>query len=541
MKHIRSFLTPNPILVKELRSRMRGPRAFITLTASLVIMAGLMVGLVSLILAINNTGGNLLSPQIGQILFEGLVNFVLLLVCTVTPALTAGAISTEREKLTFEMLLATPLGSAKILWGKLISALSYVFLLIFAAVPLASLVFLFGGVAPILLAKSLFILVVVAVTLGVYGLFLSALLGRTGRATVVSFVSVMVMMVAPLGVVIATGMFGSRLILPRSLLAFSPVSMLVSAITKGNQYSGGVDGLFNLIGGQWDPSMNPQALVQFPRPIYHYSLLLYGALSIILFTLTVALVNPGRRFHLSRRTGLVGGATLLVFLGLMGGVFLKTAPQYEWVKVTSTPVVQVGVARELAVPAVPAPAIPVKPTLTPVAENPPAQGSLATPTVVTAMGAAMTVKDQVAIYTATARRVYQRDSTTNSQSPQVPVLYLVSITNDRTGDLNQPDSGPAIIDVEVQTGVTKGLSDLAEQVVWVSDLSEVPKEAQSGTVEAGGMAITFGNIQVQKDGTVQVPASFYIASLIGGGQTYRLENLNGEWQVTGTTGAGWIS
>ena len=148
MKRIRSWITPNPILVKELRSRMRGPRAFITLTVALVIMAGLMIGLVSLFTSqAGQTGSNLLSPQIGQILFEALINFELLLVCTVTPAVTAGAISTEREKQTFEMLQATPLGSVRLLWGKLISALSYVFLMIFAAVPLASLVFLFGGVA----------------------------------------------------------------------------------------------------------------------------------------------------------------------------------------------------------------------------------------------------------------------------------------------------------------------------------------------------------------------------------------------------------
>ena len=48
MKRIRSWIAPNPILVKELRSRMRGPRAFITLTVALVIMAVLMIGLVSL-------------------------------------------------------------------------------------------------------------------------------------------------------------------------------------------------------------------------------------------------------------------------------------------------------------------------------------------------------------------------------------------------------------------------------------------------------------------------------------------------------------
>ena len=99
MKRIRSWVTPNPILVKELRSRMRGPRAFISLTVALVIMAGLMIGLVSLLTSqAGQSGSSLLSPQIGQILFAALLIFEMLLVCTVTPAVTAGAISTEREK-----------------------------------------------------------------------------------------------------------------------------------------------------------------------------------------------------------------------------------------------------------------------------------------------------------------------------------------------------------------------------------------------------------------------------------------------------------
>ena len=104
------------------------------------------------------------------------------MVCAVTPAVTAGAISGEKEKLTYEMLHGHPaLSPASILWGKLISALSYVFLLLFAAVPLASLVFIFGGVAPRDMLKALVVLVVLAVSLGVLGLFMSALV-RAHRA-----------------------------------------------------------------------------------------------------------------------------------------------------------------------------------------------------------------------------------------------------------------------------------------------------------------------------------------------------------------------
>ena len=56
MKTITSFLKKlywffiNPIIVKELRSRMRGARAFITLTSVLILMALISYGLYKLVL-----------------------------------------------------------------------------------------------------------------------------------------------------------------------------------------------------------------------------------------------------------------------------------------------------------------------------------------------------------------------------------------------------------------------------------------------------------------------------------------------------------
>jgi ABC-2 type transport system permease protein len=550
VKAIRSWIAPNPILVKELRSRMRGPRAFITLTVALVIMSLMMIGLTSLFTAAqtNNMFGNMLSPQIGQILFEGLINFVLLLVCTVTSAVTAGAISSEREKLTFEMLLATPLGSAKILWGKLISALSYVFLLIFAAIPLGSLVFLFGGVTPLAMLKALMVLVVVAITLGIYGLFLSALLGRTGRATVVSFVSVMGILFGPFVLVVANGLFYSRqLIVPRNLLAFSPVSMLVSAVqtvSSGNTTnSGGVASVFGLIGGVWDTTLNPIAMTQMPRPIYHYSLAICGILSIVLFTLSIALINPARRFYMSKRTALSGGVVLAAFLAVIGAAYLLTAPRYEWVKVagTTNPAgLQAQGGMIMQGPAVQVQAVAVAPSFAPTPTMVAGAVEMApTPTVITAQGAAMAVSEQIAIYAAAAHEVALKDSTTGDA--KFPIIYLISTTNDRTGSPDQPDSGATSLSAELQAGISAALSDLPGRVTWVSDLKSVPKDAQDGRVKEGGLAITFGNIQVQRDGSVQLPASAYVASLIGGGQTYRLEKVDGVWKVTGIVGSRWIS
>lgn len=93
-------LWQNPIVVKEVRSRMRGVRAFATLTGILILLGGISYAFYQLVLVNTRNSGTPVSPQIGQALFSGLMFLELMLVCGITPAVTASAISGEQEKLT---------------------------------------------------------------------------------------------------------------------------------------------------------------------------------------------------------------------------------------------------------------------------------------------------------------------------------------------------------------------------------------------------------------------------------------------------------
>ena len=145
----------NPIIVKELRSRMRGGRLFATLTGALVLMVIISYGLYQATLAGSQYSSTPISPQVGQMLFIGLAFLELFIIAAVTPAITASEISSEKEKQTYEMLLTTPLDPTSILWGKLVASLSYIFILIFAAIPMASVIFIFGGVTSREMIQSL--------------------------------------------------------------------------------------------------------------------------------------------------------------------------------------------------------------------------------------------------------------------------------------------------------------------------------------------------------------------------------------------------
>jgi ABC-type transport system involved in multi-copper enzyme maturation permease subunit len=195
--------------VKELRGRMRGRRAFVILTLYLLFLATIAWAW-ELIVArhydasdsLNGGSAAFASALIGQEIFGALLLVETLLVVFLAPAFTAGAISLEREKQTLDMLATTPISSVAIVIGKLLSALTYVFILIGASIPLTAMVFVFGGVGPDEVLRGYVVLIVSAIGLGALGLFISAVMQRTQAATVVTFFGVLFLTMGSLFVVL---------------------------------------------------------------------------------------------------------------------------------------------------------------------------------------------------------------------------------------------------------------------------------------------------------------------------------------------------
>ena len=191
----RPFAGITAIGVKELRGRMRGRRAFVILTIYLVLLAGF-AWMMALILERQYAGAlggsaAVASAQIGRGIFAALIILETALVVALAPAFTAGAISLEREKQTLDMLAATPISSLALVLGKLVSALTYVFILIVASIPLTAIVFVFGGVSPDDVVRGYLVLLATAVGMGSIGLFFSALVRRTQAATIATYFAVL--------------------------------------------------------------------------------------------------------------------------------------------------------------------------------------------------------------------------------------------------------------------------------------------------------------------------------------------------------------
>ena len=187
-QRFRGLFTRNPVVIKELRGRMRGPRAFVVLTVYLLLMSAFVTLLyVVYVASTNNVYSGANAQLIGKFVFGAVVGIELLLVCFIAPAFTAGAISGERERQTYDLLRTTLLPARSIVLGKLASALSYILLLLVAAFPLQSLAFLLGGVAPedVLIASGL--LIATAFLFGASGIFFSSLMRRTLGSTVLTY------------------------------------------------------------------------------------------------------------------------------------------------------------------------------------------------------------------------------------------------------------------------------------------------------------------------------------------------------------------
>jgi hypothetical protein len=182
-------ITDNPILLRELRRRMRGRM----LVFSIILYVSALCGVAYVIMLfmtrdiVFTTAGvsqqliNDLS-EIGRVLFYAMLGIQGLLVIIVAPVLTAGTVTMEREKKTFEFLQVTTIKPGTFVLGNLMSTGFYVLLVMICSLPIMSLVFLYGGVSPGDVLKAFGIMLLASATLSSIGMFISSTRERTRGA-----------------------------------------------------------------------------------------------------------------------------------------------------------------------------------------------------------------------------------------------------------------------------------------------------------------------------------------------------------------------
>ena len=177
----------NPVLSRELLVNLRSSRSF-GLQLAYVAFLGTVVYFAwpAGVEATNQVG-----PGVSQRLFNLFFLGQFFLVALVAPTFAAGSITGEKERKTYEMLLASPLEPGTILVGKLLSSSTYLILLIISSLPLMILCFLLGGILLSEIARAYLILILAAGTFGLISVACSSFFGRTSSALVVSYLVIL--------------------------------------------------------------------------------------------------------------------------------------------------------------------------------------------------------------------------------------------------------------------------------------------------------------------------------------------------------------
>ena len=177
------FLRDNPVLTRELLVTLRSPRAFVLQ----LLYVSALGALVYFYWPAGEDGARQVSPGVARRLFDIFFLGQFFLVSLMAPTFAAGSITGEKERKTYEMLLASPLRPGTILVGKLLSSLSYLVILILSSLPLMILCYLLGGLLLSEITRSYLVLILAAGTFGLLSVACSSYFRRTSSALVVSY------------------------------------------------------------------------------------------------------------------------------------------------------------------------------------------------------------------------------------------------------------------------------------------------------------------------------------------------------------------
>ncbi len=200
----------NPIIEKDLKTKMRGWRTPILLSLYLLFLAAvLFIFFISNNQLFGRYGYSSFNPRIAVNAYNVIALFQFALLMLIVPALTATAISGERERQTLDLMLCSDISIWSVIMGKLVVSIAHIMFLVVASLPVLGMVFLFGGITfGELLLLFLFYLLT-ALMVASLGIFLSTLFRRNVTAIITAYISLGLLGLGPVIALLIYGIFGS--------------------------------------------------------------------------------------------------------------------------------------------------------------------------------------------------------------------------------------------------------------------------------------------------------------------------------------------
>ena len=181
------YFLENPVLQRELLVNLRMPRSFWLLLLYQVILGVIVYFAWPRQVRLDLTAGSGSNSQLVDLVFLG--QYVL--ASLMAPSFAAGAVSGEKERKTYEMLLASPINPESIVIGKLIAALTHLAMLIVASLPIVMLCLPLGGVSFYEVLAAYVMLISSVVAFGMISVACGSFFPRTSSSLVVSYLVIL--------------------------------------------------------------------------------------------------------------------------------------------------------------------------------------------------------------------------------------------------------------------------------------------------------------------------------------------------------------
>lgn len=189
-------LITNPMINKELRQRLRERRAWLLPTLYLLILSGTVSFAYYITMDAETRGGReVQGADLGLAIFLTVVFTQIIALLLMAPVFSAGSITIEKEQRTLAGLLTSLLSATQIWWGKFVTSLLYLLLLLLSALPMLALSFAFGGVEPLQLVRAMGSTVLVLAAICSVGLWCSSMFRRSIHSTAACYGIVLVLSV----------------------------------------------------------------------------------------------------------------------------------------------------------------------------------------------------------------------------------------------------------------------------------------------------------------------------------------------------------
>ena len=202
------------------------------------------------------------------------------------PALTGGMISGERDHGTLEILLATALGTKRIIIGKLLSAISKQMFYVFSSLPVLALIFTFGGAGIGDLGKYILLIILMSLYIGSFGILMSTIFRKTSTAMAVSYIWVMFITLGTIFISFVSNVFSA---VNNDFL--NPIFLLNPVVTMFSLLDTQI-GLPDVIGNYINFQKNTSFIMRY---WFTLSLIVQTVITVINISVAAYLLNPFRK------------------------------------------------------------------------------------------------------------------------------------------------------------------------------------------------------------------------------------------------------